>query len=255
MHREVAGMYKRRAGYPFADEFQRERNDILVSMAPEGRELRAVDLGCGTGILLHHLAQRYDWVAGLDLSSEMLSGYEADGRVNGSTVNLMCGDMTTLPIADGSVDIVYCRSALHHMDDEIAVLREMRRILKPEGRLVVGEPANDNPVFRLARWWVRRRPSFGRIHTIDRAYTRGQLRELLGQAGLQVEREHRFGFLAYTFCDNPELVPVLRWLPAGLALSVSRGLRKLDALLSKVPLVRHLSWYVMLEAGPRDRAG
>lgn len=248
MHREVAGMYKRRAGFPFADEFQRERNDILVSMAPEGRELRAVDLGCGTGILLHHLSARYEWVAGLDLSQEMLAGYEPERSAPDGTVRLLCGDMTLLPIADQSVDIVYCRSALHHMDDEIAVLSEMRRILKPDGRLIVGEPANDNPVFRLARWWVRRRPSFGRIHTIDRAYTRSQLRELLERSGLQVRREHRFGFLAYTLCDNPELVPILRWLPEKLALSVSRGLRRLDRGLSRVPLVRHLSWYVMLEA-------
>ena len=39
---------------------------------------------------------------------------------------------------------------------------------------------------------------------------------------------------------------------AGLALAVSRGLRKLDAVLSRVPLVRRLSWYVMLEAGPAE---
>lgn len=257
MHREVAEMYKRRAGYRFSEEFQQERNDILVSMAPAGRELRAVDLGCGTGILLHHLAHRYRRVVGLDLSREMLSGYAgrpdaarapADQVGEGpSSVGLVCGDMTALPIADASFDVIYCRSALHHMDDEVAVLSEMCRILRPDGSLVVGEPANDNPVFRLARWWVRRRPSFGKIHTIDRAYTRAQLRELLDRAGLRVKREYRFGFIAYTFCDNPDLVPVLKWLPSSMALVVARGLRFVDRVCARIPLVRSLSWYTMLE--------
>jgi len=256
MHREVAEMYKRRGGYRFSEEFQQERNDILVSMAPAGRELRAVDLGCGTGILLHHLAHRYRRVVGLDLSREMLSGFAGRPRSSSSTgdggepdgsVGLVCGDMTALPIEDASFDVIYCRSALHHMDDEVAVLSEMCRILKPAGSLVVGEPANDNPVFRLARWWVRRRPSFGKIHTIDRAYTRAQLRDLLDRSGLKVKREYRFGFIAYTFCDNPDLVPVLKWLPAGMALWMARGLRVIDRVCSHIPLVRSLSWYTMLE--------
>lgn len=247
MHREVAEMYKRRAGYRFADDFQQERNEILVGMAPGGADRRAVDLGCGTGILLHPLAQRYRRVVGIDLSPEMLHGYERERQPAGATVDLLCGDMTSLPFADASFDVVLCRSALHHMDDEVAVLKEMGRILKPGGSLVVGEPANDFPLFRLARWWVRRRPSFGKIHTIDRAYTRRQLRDLLAQAGLSVRRERRFGFIAYVLCDNPDLVPVLKVLPAALASGIARVLRVVDDVLARVPIIRNWSWYTMLE--------
>ncbi|MBI4878663.1 MAG: class I SAM-dependent methyltransferase [Planctomycetes bacterium] len=251
MHRAVADMYRGRARHRFAAEFQQERNDILIALAPAGAGGAALDLGCGTGLTLNHLAMRFDRVIGLDISKEMLRGYEGGHRAE-ARVALLLADMTALPIASGSVDVILCRSALHHMDDEAAALAEMGRTLKPSGRLVIGEPANDNPLFRLARFCARRLPSFGKIHTIDRAYTRRQLRSLLARAGLRVCREVRYGFIGYPLCDNPELVPVLKWLPAPLAACLGRALRALDRLLARIPLIRGLSWYVMLQAGRQE---
>ena len=242
MHRQVADMYRRRARWRFADDFQQERNDVLMSLAPESGPLRALDLGCGTGIILDRLAERYGTAVGLDVSEEMLAGYAPRP---GHAVALARGDMARLPFAAGSFDLVLCRSALHHMDDEVGVLREIARVLAPRGRLVLGEPANDNVLTRAARAFVRRRPSYGTIHTIDRAYTRAELRALLDAAGLRVRRELRFGFLAYPLCDNPELVPVLRWLPFSRALGAA--LRAVDRGLSHVPILRTQSWYTMLE--------
>ena len=252
MHRQVADMYRRRARLPWAQEFQEERNRLLVSLGPDRRAARVLDLGCGTGILLGRLSERYRLVVGLDLSHEMLLGFDPTTTAPGAHVGLVRGDMTTLPFADRSVDLVFCRSALHHMDDEIGVLREVRRVLRPGGRLVVGEPANDNPLFRLARFVARRLPSFGKTHTIDRAYTRKQLRALFDAAGLEVRREVRFGFVAYALLDNPDLVPVLSWLPVAWANGVARALRSLDRLLARLPVVRSLSWYVLLDVRPRE---
>lgn len=243
MHREVAHMYRRRSRWDFAQDFQDERNAIMMSLAPHDAQLTAVDLGCGTGIMLDLLAKRFRRVVGLDASQEMLDGYDPDKL--GDELLLLRGDMAALPVADGSFDIVVCRSALHHMDDEVGVLAEICRVLSPKGSLILGEPANDNVVTRLARWWIRRRPSYGKLHTIDRAYTRRQLRDLLSAAGLMVEREVRFGFIAYPLCDNPEVVPVLRWLPFNRALGAA--LRVVDRLLSAIPIVRTQSWYTMLE--------
>ena len=124
-------------------------------------------------------------------------------------------------------------------------------VLHFESRTVVlGEPANDNVLTRAARAWVRRRPSYGKLHTIDRAYTRRELRDLLAQADLTVVREERFGFVAYPLCDNPDLVPVLKPLPASLARGVGSALRALDRLLARIPLLRSQSWYTMIEARP-----
>jgi len=243
MHREVAKMYRRRSRYEFAEAFQQERNDILLELGPAGPG-RALDLGCGTGLLLSRLAGRYRQVIGFDLSTEMLEGCE-----RGPSIRLVRGDMATLPFATASIAVVFCRSALHHVDDETAVLREITRVLESGGRLILAEPANDNPLARAARAWVKRRPSYGTLHTIDRAFTRAQLRRLLAAAGLEVRNERRFGYLAYPLCDNPDLVPVLKVLP--FANAVGAALRAFDRLLAAIPLVRTQSWYTILEVGRR----
>jgi len=247
MHRNVAHMYRRRSAWAFSEAFQEERNDILMSLAPAREGGRALDLGCGTGIMLDKLSARYGQVTGLDISQEMLEGYDLSDLRAGLSVGLVRGDMAALPFATGHFDAIVCRSALHHMEDEHGVLAEIARVLAPDGRLILGEPANDNLLTRAARAWVKRRPSYGTIHTIDRAYTRRQLRELLQAAGLVVRREVRFGFIAYPLCDNPDLVPVLKKMP--FANAIASGLRALDRLLARIPLVRTQSWYTMLEVG------
>lgn len=249
MHEQVAEMYRRRAQYRFAVDFQRERNEILMSLTPDRRDAVALDLGCGTGITLLELSERYDRVVGVDLSREMLDGFDGSDVAPGRSVSIAQADMAALPLESKSVDLVLCRSALHHMDDEVGVLREACRVLKDDGVLVLGEPANDNVVTRLARWWVKRRPSYGKVHTIDRAYTQRQLRELLDAAGLQVEHEERFGFVAYPLCDNPDLVPVLKWLPFSTA--IGSALRALDRALARVPVLKTQSWYTMLQVRRR----
>lgn len=244
MHRAVAHMYRRRSAWDFAEDFQQERNAALISLLPPGKGGHALDLGCGTGVMLDLMSSRCDSVIGLDLSMEMLEGFDLSTLPQDRKVHLARADMQQLPLQESQFDVVVCRSALHHMEDEGVVLSEIARVMAPEGRLVLGEPANDNLLTRLARWWVKRRPSYGTIHTIDRAYTRRQLRQLLDEAGLTVDREIRFGFLAYPLCDNPELVPVLTWLP--FSRFIGKALRAMDRILSKIPLVRSQSWYTML---------
>lgn len=245
MHRNVAHMYRRRSAWAFSEAFQEERNDILMSLAPPREGGLALDLGCGTGIMLDKLSARYGRVTGLDISQEMLEGYDLSDLREGLSVGLVRGDMAALPFATGRFDAIICRSALHHMEDEQGVLSEIARVLSPEGRLILGEPANDNLLTRAARAWVKRRPSYGKIHTIDRAYTRRQLRDLLEGAGLVVRREVRFGFIAYPLCDNPDLVPVLKKMP--FANAIASGLRAFDRLLARIPLLRTQSWYTILE--------
>ena len=97
MHRSVAEMYRRRAGYAFADAFQEERNALFLALAPADEGALALDLGCGTGVMLDTLASRYRRIVGLDLSAEMLEGYDGSRLPPGRTVRLVRGDMTTLP--------------------------------------------------------------------------------------------------------------------------------------------------------------
>jgi SAM-dependent methyltransferase len=154
--------------------------------------------------------------------------------------------MEALPIREAAFDRVVLRSALHHAGDEERVLSDIFRILKPGGRLAVAEPVNDNPLFRLARWKARHGKSYGKIHTIGKAFMTPELKAMLRHAGFVIDREVRYGFLAYPLCDNPDLVPLLKHCP--FSRQAAAALRALDRFMAKLPLIKKGSWYAILSA-------
>jgi ubiquinone/menaquinone biosynthesis C-methylase UbiE len=103
-----------------------------------GRPLRAgervLDAGCGTGYLAAGLRRaRPDvTVVGSDLSAGMVTSAREAGAWP-----LVQGDATRLPFGDAAFDLVVCRGVLHHLPDVPAALREWRRVLAPDGAVVV----------------------------------------------------------------------------------------------------------------------
>lgn len=115
-----------------AAEARREIEDLLGRPLIPGE--RVLDVGCGTGWFAAGLQKAAPevFVAGLDLSSGMLSRARAAGAAN-----LIQGDGTRLPFAAGALDVVCGRGVLHHLPDPSAALREWRRVLRPTGVLVL----------------------------------------------------------------------------------------------------------------------
>jgi len=122
--------------------------DRLLALVPSVAEL--LEIGVGTGALLPDLAGRAAKVIGVDHSPAMLDEARrrlaADGQ-NG--VELRLGEMTHLPLADGGAGCVVANMVLHHAADPQAVLREISRVLQPDGTLVLADLA------RHEREWAR----------------------------------------------------------------------------------------------------
>jgi demethylmenaquinone methyltransferase/2-methoxy-6-polyprenyl-1,4-benzoquinol methylase len=144
---------------------------------------RALDLCCGTGDVSFALAHRGLDVAGLDFSAPMLAvaNQRLKERFPDARVNFLQGDAQQIPFPDNSFDIVTISYGLRNLADWETGLREMQRVARPGGRLLVldfGRP--DNAVWReiyfgYLRYFV---PILGRIFCGD-ADTHGYILESL----------------------------------------------------------------------------
>jgi SAM-dependent methyltransferase len=121
-------------------------------LAPRPGE-RMLEIGPGTGIYTIPVAKalgRDGSLDVIDVQQEMLDEVATRTRAAGvANVTATCGDARTLPYPDAAFDAAYLVGVLGEIPDEAAALRELRRVLKPNGRLVVGEVAIDPDFVRL----------------------------------------------------------------------------------------------------------
>jgi ubiquinone/menaquinone biosynthesis C-methylase UbiE len=122
------------------------RERLRSVLRPQAGE-RLLEIGVGTGYYSCDLAE---WVAPsgtlelFDLQQKFLDHVmRAAGERGLSNLVPTRGDATRLPYEDGSVDAVVLTAVLGEIPDAAAALREIHRVLKPEGRLVVGELFGD----------------------------------------------------------------------------------------------------------------
>ena len=144
-HREeIVDQFTRQAAQ-FAQSATARNEDLLrtiLRMAEPQQSETMLDVACGPGMLACAFAPHVRHATGIDLTPAMLEQARA-AQQKQSLVNLSwdCGDVTALPYADGTFDIVTCRYAFHHFPDPLAVLNEMRRVCAPGGRVVVVDSA------------------------------------------------------------------------------------------------------------------
>jgi SAM-dependent methyltransferase len=148
---EVFGIYHRHLLDPFLDR--------VAGAVGRGR---ALDLGCGTGVITVSLAERGFDVVGVDHSPDMLAIAEqklANRNLEG-THELMTADVRNLPFAADEFDCVTCQGLLHHLEDIRPCIAELVRVLKPGGCFYVSEPCvNATPLKQIgASVWHRLRP-------------------------------------------------------------------------------------------------
>jgi ubiquinone/menaquinone biosynthesis C-methylase UbiE len=135
---------------------QRWRDQItrlLDHHPPSGAE-RVLDLGTGPGVSAFALASALppgSSVIGVDLSPQMIARARRHAdRLRGLPVAFHVGDARDLPFADASFDRVTGHSFLYLLPDPVAVLREVRRVLTPDGVATFMEPAREGSLIEAA---------------------------------------------------------------------------------------------------------
>jgi len=109
------------------------RAEILSHAWPCGPVV--ADLGCGAGFLAGWLAARSDDVIGVDHSARMLE----EARANVPTAEFRQGELDALPLQDGEVDAAFANLVWHHVPDDDAAAREVFRVVRPGGHVVVSD--------------------------------------------------------------------------------------------------------------------
>lgn len=135
-------VFGERAAMYTTSEVHRDPNVLgrLVEMSGAGPDRRALDIGTGTGHTAFALAPFVREVIAVDLTPEMLAEAETLRTArNIGNVRFETADAHALPFPDGAFDIVVCRRAAHHFTNINLAISEMRRVLAPNGRLVIDD--------------------------------------------------------------------------------------------------------------------
>lgn len=132
---ERAALYSTSASHADPQVLQR-----VVELCAPQPHWSVLDIATGTGHTALALAPHVASVIGIDLTPEMLAEAERlQAERSVTNVHFRTGDVHYLPFADATFDLVTCRRAAHHFSDIGRALREMRRVLRRDGRLVIDD--------------------------------------------------------------------------------------------------------------------
>jgi SAM-dependent methyltransferase len=150
---------------------------------------RVLDIACGPGIVTTAFAPRVARVTGLDVVPAMIErGRARAAEIGVTNLTFEVGDSNALPYADESFDLVVTRYSFHHLTDPLATLREIRRVCRRDGTIVVADVAP--PTDKVAAYDALekiRDPS----HT--HALSEPEFDAVFAEAGLAITERRRYG--------------------------------------------------------------
>jgi len=189
--------------------------DLILNRIGPTKGLRVLGVGCGDGILAVELSRRGADVMGVDASEAMVAAATARAVAEDPRAEFERAEADALPFPDDTFDVVTAVTVLCFIDDTDRAVREMVRVLRPGGRLVLGE------LGRISLWALLRQIKgwFGSA-TWRAAHfrTAGELSALAERAGL----------------SGIEIRGAIFYPPIGIA---ALGMKRLDHYIGKVTCV------------------
>jgi len=181
----------------FADQFLRHAEDGFSNAhydRPACLELlgdvtgkRVLDAACGPGLYARELLRRGAHVTGFDQSPRMIEICRERCAAGDFRVHDLGDPLTWLP--DASVDLALCALAIEYVDDRVGALRELRRVLRPGGALVLSRlhPTGD---------WLRHGGNYYDVRVISETWSNGwNVRYWLAPLQVTCEEIAAAGFL------------------------------------------------------------
>lgn len=142
---------------------------------------KILDAGCGYGEYLDKFREKGFKVYGIDCDKDVLKFQE----------NVICASAEKIPIKSSTFDTVVCVDMLEHADDDESIMKEMLRVLKENGKLIITVPSSNFPITYDPINWILNR--FGMKAPIGlwkwghkRLYSRKQIENLLQQNGMKI---------------------------------------------------------------------
>lgn len=178
---KVAGRYDEK--WAFYVEATTRETMRRLPMTPTARVL---DVGCGTGELLRRLRAKYPdaVLAGLDPVAEMLA--VARDKLSGKD-DLRIGYADALPWNGGSFDVVVSCNMFHYISHPLDALREMSRVLRPGGTIVLTDWCDDYIACRICNLYLRLTN-----RAFYKTYRRAECLDLLQRAGFRDVKLDRY---------------------------------------------------------------
>lgn len=138
--------------------------DLVTENVALSEGMQVLDIGCGTGTILHRLSQQYCFHGyGIDVEEKMLE--QAKAKCPDMDIRLCACDDT--PFADGQFDVIIACMAYHHFPDQDSFSRETARLLKKGGLLYIADPKLPLPVRKALNTALEIHRINGRVSTAD----------------------------------------------------------------------------------------
>jgi excisionase family DNA binding protein len=135
---QIAPQYNEQRRVVYGDALR----EIVFNRIKIEKDSIVADIGAGTGYLTLELAKKAKRVIAVDNSASMLTiaGNEA-AKAGLSNIEFLEGNAEELPIGANTIDLVYANMLLHHVADPLQVFKEMYRILKNDGKVLITDIA------------------------------------------------------------------------------------------------------------------
>lgn len=168
--------------------YRRFRN-IGKLIEPTGGKI--LDIGCADGTMTKFILERSgaELVVGIDVLQSSVD--YARKRFKGKKLKFLVADAGKLPFQNNEFDAVFCLDSIEHFFDPEKVVREIRRVLKKNGYLVILVHTN-NPLFRIIWFFWENTKGWVWKGTHVQKFKGEQLRKLIKDAGLEMIVEKKF---------------------------------------------------------------